>query len=83
MFEPIDIAFVIAVVAFFRERMTLSGVKVLIAAFVVTLLFNIAPLVAENFPVISPWLNAILNSVILFIAAAGSVDFGVWVLHKR
>lgn len=83
MIEPIDIAFVIAVVAFFRERVALRGVQVLIAAYVVTLLFNIAPLVAEFFPVVSPWLNAVLNSVVLFIAAAGSVDFGVWLLRRR
>lgn len=83
MIEPIDIAFVIAVVAFFRERVQLQGNKVLIAAFVVTLLFKIAPLVAQFFPVISPWLNAILASIVLFVAAAGSVDFGVWLLRKR
>lgn len=81
--QPIDIAFIVAVVAFFRERVQLRGWRVLVLAFVVTLFFNIAPLVAELFPIVSPWLNAVLSSIVLFIAAAGSVDFGVWLIRRR
>ncbi|RIK31148.1 MAG: hypothetical protein DCC56_02875 [Anaerolineae bacterium] len=81
--QVIDVAFVIAVVAFFRERVQISGYRALIAAFAVAVLFNIAPIVAQSFPVISPWLDALLNSIVLFIAAAGSVDFGVWLIRKR
>lgn len=78
----IDIAFVVAVTAFFRERFALKGWRVLSVAFVVTLLFNIAPLVAQAFPDISPWLDAALRTIWLFVVAAGSVDLGVYFLKR-
>jgi len=79
----IDVAFVIAVTAFFKERLQLQGWRVLLAAFVVTLLFNIAPLVAQSFPNFSPWLDAVLRTIWLFIVAAGSVDFGVYLIRQK
>lgn len=79
----IDVAFVIAVTAFFQERFSLKGWLVLIAAFVVTLLFNIAPLVAQALPAFSPWLDAVLRTIWLFVVAAGSVDFGIYILRRR
>lgn len=78
----IDIAFVIAVTAFFRERFALKSWRVLIVAFAVTLLFNLAPLVAQSFPSFSPWLDAVLKTFWLFVVAAGSVDFGVYLLKR-
>lgn len=70
----IDIAFIVAVTAFFRTQLVLKGWRVLALAFGVTLLFNVAPLIALYLPKISPWLDVVLKTFWLFVTAAGSFD---------
>jgi len=70
----IDIPFVIAITAFFREHLQLKGRMILLCAFGTALFFNFAPLIGEFFPAISPWLDALLKTFVLFVAASGAVD---------
>lgn len=70
----IDVAFVVAVTAFFRERLQLKSYKVLACAFGVALLFNFAPLISATLPAIAPWLDAVVKTIWLFVVSAGSVD---------
>lgn len=70
----IDVAFVLVVTAFFRTQFALKGWYVLALAFGVALLFNIAPLIALALPNFSPWLDAVLKTIWLFVTAAGSFD---------
>jgi hypothetical protein len=79
----IDIAFVVAVTAFIREQFNLSGVKVLVIAFAVTLGFNLAPLIGEVLPALTPWLDALLKTFWLFVVSAGSVDAVRYFVGKR
>ncbi len=78
----IDVAFIVAVTAFFRERLQIKGRAVLLCAFGVTLVFNVAPLIAALVPVFSPWLDAFLRTIWLFVVSAGSVDL-VTYLQRR
>lgn len=70
----LDVAFVIAVVAFLKEQFSLKGSAVIAWAFVVTLIFGFAPLIATMLPPIAPFVDALLKVVVLFLGAAGSWD---------
>ena len=71
----LDVAFIVAVTAFFKERFGLASKAALFAAFGVALFVGFAPLVAASFPVVQPWIEALFNVVKIFLAAAGSYDF--------
>jgi len=71
----LTVAFVIAVTAFVKKQFTLAGWAVLLVAFVIVLLVAAVPLIAVSFPVIAPWVNMVGTVIILFLSAAGSVDF--------
>lgn len=79
----IDVAFVVTVTAFFAQQFGLKGWRVLACAFGVTLLFNIAPLIAQLLPAFSPWLDALLKTFWLFVVAAGSVDTIRYFLRRQ
>ena len=70
----IDVAFVLAVTAFLKEQLGLSGKKVLLAAFLAVLFVMYVPLVTAMFPVVAPWLDQFVQAVMLFMTAAGSFD---------
>jgi len=70
----LDVAFVIAVTAFLKQQFGLQGATVLIVAFLISLGFGFAPLISGMFPAIAPFVQVLLNTCMLFLAAAGSYD---------
>lgn len=79
----LDIAFVVAVVAFIKEQFKLNGYAVLIVAFVIALLFGIAPLIAQLVPAAGPWLDVFLRTFVLFLGAAGGYDAVTSITRKK
>jgi hypothetical protein len=71
----LNVAFIVALTAFFKEQFGLTGWKVLIAAFGVALVIAFLPLVSALVPAAAPWLDQLLQVILLVLAAAGSVDF--------
>lgn len=70
----LDVAFVIAVVAFIKEQFGVTGKTVLLWAFLVCVVIGVAPLIASAFPIAAPYISVVLKIVVLFLAAAGSWD---------
>jgi hypothetical protein len=70
----LDIAFVVALVAFLKQQFGLAGSTVLIVAFIIALGFGLAPLIAGSFPAAAPYIQVILTTLTLFFGAAGSWD---------
>jgi hypothetical protein len=79
----LDIAFVLVIVSFLKEQLGLKGYAVLGVAFVVALIFGIAPLVAQLLPEAAPWLTVFLDTVVLFLGACGSYDLVTSVTRKK
>jgi len=67
--------FIVAVAQFFKVQLSLKGWRVLLAVFIVALIMGLVPVVIAQFPVVAPWLTAVVNVIVLFLGAAGSVDF--------
>ena len=76
------VAFVIAWVAFFTTQFNLKGNVALGCAFVVSLLFALAPLVNTAFPAVAPFLDVLLNTILLTISAAGGYNIIMKVASK-
>lgn len=70
----IDVAFVVAITAFLKEQFGLKGYVVLLVAFFIALAFGVAPLIAGMFPEAGPYIKVFMDTVVLFLAAAGSYD---------
>lgn len=79
----LDVAFVLAVVAFLKEQFKLKGGAVLFFAFVICLLYALAPIVNQMYPNISPFVKALWDTFVLFLGAAGSFDLVTGFLRKR
>lgn len=74
--EPIlTVAFIVAVTAFIKTQLGLSGWKAMLIAFLVALVVGLVPVFVATFPVVAPWLTALVNVIVLFLTAAGSYDF--------
>jgi hypothetical protein len=72
--EPVlTVAFVAAVVAFFKWRGLVEG-HALLAAFGVALFVGIAPLLAALIPPSVPFVDVVIQVITLFLAAAGGYD---------
>jgi hypothetical protein len=76
------VAFVIAWVAFFTTQFNLKGNIALLCAFFVALLFGLAPLASAAYPSIAPFLDVILNTILLTVSAAGGYDIIMKVASK-
>lgn len=76
------VAFVIAWVAFFTTQFNLKGNVALLAAFLVSLLFGLAPLLSATYPQIAPFLDVLLNTILLTVSAAGGYDLVMKVATK-
>lgn len=72
--DILDVAFVIAVTAFLKEQLGLSGKGALLGAFLISLAVGFAPLLALAFPLASPYIEAVVKVVTLFLGAAGTWD---------
>lgn len=76
MSEPLlTVAFIVMITAFFKKQIGLTGWKVLVAAFIVALVVAYLPLLAAAVPAAAPWLGQLMQVIVLFLSAAGSVDF--------
>lgn len=71
----INVAFIIVIVAFFKQQIGLTGWKVILAAFLVALVLVILTTISTQFPVVSPWLDPIVLLIKVFLGATGTVDF--------
>ena len=72
----LDVAFVVAVVAFIKANVAnLEGWQTVLVALVVSMFAAFTPLLLEQFPVIAPWMEAFIKGIGLLLGAAGSVDF--------
>jgi hypothetical protein len=69
-----DVVFIIALVAFIKTQLHITGRAVLGIAFLVALFVAFAPIVGGLFPPVAPFLVAIVQTIGLFLAAAGSWD---------
>ena len=75
MFPEIGtVAFVIAWTAFFTTQFSLKNNWALLCAFLVALVFALAPLASAAFPDLAPFLDVLLNTVLLTVSAAGGYD---------
>ncbi len=71
----LDVAFVVAVVAFAKEHLGTQGWQTLLVVFLVAMFAAFEPLLIAQFPELAPWLDAFIKGVGLMLGAAGSVDF--------
>lgn len=71
----INAAFIIAIVAFFKQQLGLHGWKVILAAFLTAFVLVMLTTVSTQFPVVAPWLDPIVWLIKVFLGAAGTVDF--------
>lgn len=74
METALTVAFIVAVTAFFKEQFGFSGRASLAAAFGVSLVVGLAPTLAAAVPALAPWITQLVSIIIMFVAAAGSVD---------
>lgn len=79
----VDVAFVIAAAAFFKAQFGLEKRGAIVASFALALLLNFAPLVAQRLPDLSPWLEAFLSTIKVFLTASGSFDLAVDLFKKK
>lgn len=70
----LDVAFIIAVTAFFKEQLQIGGKAALGLAFLVALIVGIAPLIGGMVPAAAPFIDVVIKVVVLFLGAAGSYD---------
>ena len=73
----LDIAFVLAAVAFFKERLNLKGWGAIGAALVATLVVAFIPELLAAFPLAAPYLEKVIRIVELFLMAPGIFDLAV------
>jgi len=78
----LDTAFVLAAVAFFKERLGLKGWYVIGAALVATLAVAFIPELLAAFPLAAPYLEKIIRIIELFLLAPGLFDLAVDVGKK-
>jgi hypothetical protein len=70
----LDAAFVLAVTAFFKQQLEISGKAALLCAFATALLLSFAPILALQFPMLAPWIEAVVRTFVVFLSAAGGYD---------
>jgi len=70
----IDVAFIVAITAFIKKQFGLEGKSAMLVAFATALIFGVAPLVGQFIPGSVAWLDVLLKTFTLFLAAAGSYD---------
>lgn len=71
----LTVAFIVMITSFFKKQLGLDGWRVLLAGFIVALVIGLVPVFIAAFPVVTPWLTTVSNVIVLFLTAAGTVDF--------
>ena len=79
----IDVPFILAVVAFFKNRFNLRGDSVLFVAFLAVLLVSFTPDIIHAFPQAVPYLERIIQLGKLFFMAPGLYDLAVDFQEKQ
>jgi uncharacterized membrane-anchored protein len=82
MTDILTVALIVAITAFFKKQLKLTGWRVLLATLVVAMVVGLAPLAAASFPLLAPWIERVILVVTLFLAAAGSYDLTVDIKQK-
>ena len=72
--DLLDVGFVLAATAFFKQQFALKGKAALGAAFAVALFVGFAPVVSDALPALGAYLDAAVKVISLFILGAGSYD---------
>lgn len=78
----LDTVFVLAAVAFFKERFGLLGWKAILVALVASLVVVFIPDILAAFPLAAPYLEKVIEVVKLFLIAPGLFDLAVNVGQK-
>lgn len=73
----LNVAFVIAAVAFFKQQFHLSGWQPIVCAFVLALLVAFLPDIYLLLPVAKPIVEKVVFVIALFLAAPGVFDLAV------
>jgi hypothetical protein len=71
----VDVAFVLAVVAFFKMQFNLTGPYPIVAAAVVAILIGLGPRIEVLLPFLQGWFADIVGIIKLVLFAAGAYDF--------
>jgi hypothetical protein len=71
----IDAALLLAITAFFKTQLKLTGYWVMGAAFVVGLILYLEPNIVALFPAAASWFGAVLGYLNLWLGAMGTYDF--------
>jgi hypothetical protein len=79
----LDVAFIIAATAFFKQQFGLTGKAVLGCVFILALLIGFAPLIGSAFPFVASYIGVLVKVVGLFLAAAGAYDGAVDLRMKK
>lgn len=83
MESVLTVAFVLATVAFFKTQFGMIQAHALLATFGVALVVGIAPQLAAAFPALLPWVESVINVIVIFLGAAGSYDLIVSLMRKN
>lgn len=78
----IDIAFVLATVAFFKANLNLKGGTILFSAFLAVLFVAFIPDLVALYPAAAPYVEKIIFIVKLFLTAPGVWDLGTQIGSK-
>ena len=73
----LNVAFVIAAVAFFKQQFHLSGWQPILAAFLVSIVVAFLPDIYALLPVAKPIVEKVVFVLALFLAAPGVFDLAV------
>ena len=82
MTPVLSVAFVMALVAFAKERLKLKGAAVYVFAVAFAALVASFPLLIAQFPPAAPWLEALFQAVVLSLSAFGVYDLSVDIKNK-
>ena len=82
MEQVVDIAFVIAITAFFKEQFGLVGKATIGVAFLVGVVMWGLPILTTAFPVAAPYINSFLLFLKVWLGAMGTADFGGQLIRK-
>ena len=73
----LNVAFVIAAVAFFKQQLELKGYWPIVCAFLISLVVAFEPDLVALFPAVQPYVEKFVTVVALFLSAPGVFDLAV------
>lgn len=79
----VDVAFVLAAVAFFKAQFGLAKGWAILSSFLLALALGLAPVLQNALPNLAPWVDVVVNTVKVFLMASGSFDLAVDVFQQK